>query len=483
MSNFQFLKTEWPELFEAARRAEVFAVSDPRTSCFHARRALELALRWMFDHDVSLAQPFGDTLNDLSHASGFRDNAPRALWMKARIVKDLGNRAVHNGEIAQADSTQAISELFHTVYWLARTYTQNDAKMLDGLTFDNRVLDEAQQRREAQMVERAQTAAQLQALQMQLEARDREVKELQNAATATAPARTARRIAPLPQTAPTTESFDDLPLDAAISQLKRAIAQAKKRNAASPDNHDYSEAQTRDYFIDLLLREAGWRLDQKDDREYPVAGMPNNSGNGFVDYVLWGDDGLPLAVVEAKKTKKDARIGRQQAKLYADCLEAKFGQRPLVFYTNGYEHWLWDDTQYPPRAVQGFYKRDELQLAVQRRTSKQSLCNAPINAQIVERYYQTEAIRAVCDNLEKSNRKALIVMATGAGKTRTVIALCDVLQRCNWAKRVLFLADRVALVNQAANAFKTHLPDCSAVNLVTEKKKPAAAFSSRLIPR
>ncbi|MEO5796600.1 MAG: DEAD/DEAH box helicase family protein, partial [Rhodoferax sp.] len=193
----------------------------------------------------------------------------------------------------------------------------------------------------------------------------------------------------------------------------------------------------------------------------------------------WGDDGLPLAVVEAKRTRRDARVGQQQAKLYADCLQAQCGQRPLIYTTNGYEHWFWDDTTYPPRPVQGFHKKDELQLWVQRRNSAKPLAGVAINAEIVERHYQLRAIRRIGETFERDRqRKALVVMATGAGKTRTVIALVDLLQRANWAKRVLFLADRVALVNQAANAFKAHLPDAAAVNLVTEKATEGRVYVS-----
>ena len=254
----------------------------------------------------------------------------------------------------------------------------------------------------------------------------------------------------------------------------------KKANAARPDDHDYSEAETRDYFIDLLLREAGWVFTKPgEDTEYPVTGMPNNTGEGFVDYVLWGDDGLPLALNEAKRTKRDPRVGQQQAKLYADCLEKKFGRRPIIFYSNGYDHWLWDDTNYPPRPVQGFYKKAELELLIQRRQTRKSLAAAQINEAIVERYYQTRAIRRIGEAFEKDHdRKTLIVMATGAGKTRTIIALCDLLMRCNWVKRVLFLCDRVALVNQAVNAFKKHLPESSPVNLVTEKETEGRVFVS-----
>jgi len=206
--------------------------------------------------------------------------------------------------------------------------------------------------------------------------------------------------------------------------------------------------------------------------------MPNNENKGFADYVLWGDDGLPLAVVEAKKTQRDPNEGKHQAFLYAEALEAMYGQRPVIFYTNGFQHWIWDDHTYPARAIQGFYTKDELQLLVQRRTSRLSLRDVPVSPIIVERYYQRRCIANVSEAFEANHRKALVVMATGAGKTRTVIALSDVLIRANWAKRILFLADRVALVNQATNAFKAFLPESSPVNLVTEKATDSRVYVS-----
>src|SRR5437588_7080778 len=135
--------------------------------------------------------------------------------------------------------------------------------------------------------------------------------------------------------------------------------------------------------------------------------MPNQQGTGFVDYVLWGDDGKPLGVIEAKRTRRDARVGQQQAKLYADCLEAQFGQRPVIFYSNGYEHWIWDDRRYPPRAIQGFLTKDELELAIRRRSTRKSLNEEKIDGAIVERFYQTRAIRRIAEAFEKDNlRKA-----------------------------------------------------------------------------
>lgn len=207
-------------------------------------------------------------------------------------------------------------------------------------------------------------------------------------------------------------------------------------------------------------------------------GCPHG-GEGYVDYVLWGADALPLAVVEAKETTKSAQVGQKQAELYADCLEQRFGRRLVIFYTNGYEHWIWDDAAgYPPREVQGFYTRDELELMSQRRHTRLPLSDAAINTAVVDRHYQLRAIKAVGDAFDRKQREALLVMATGSGKTRTVVALADQLMKANWTKRILFLADRTALVKQATNAFKAHLPAATTVNLVTEKVTDGRGFVS-----
>ena len=448
MSNFGFLKAEWPELCQSAARAESNGVVDPRAACFYARRSLELAVNWLFAREPRLDAAYDDALNARLHEAYDAGVFSQAVFAKARLVKDLGNRAVHSAaDITAADATQCLKELFHTLYWLAHTYTQHGTAPLDGLVFDVTLLSLGAKQAIAQ---KKTSAAQMLALQSQLELNDKKLREQTE------------------ELLRATKTADEL--DAEIKLLKAEVAAVRKRNEAVPDTHDYSEAETRDYFIDLLLREAGWPLNRKEDREFPVTGMPNNSGNGFVDYVLWNDDGLPLAVVEAKRTRKDARIGQQQAKCYADCLEARYGQRPVIFYTNGYETWIWDDLRYPPRAVQGFYKKDELQLLIQRRTTSKPLGAAPIDSAIVERPYQHLAIKGITAAFDRKRRKALVVMATGAGKTRAVIALADVLQKCNQAKRVLFLADRRALVKQAANAFKSHLSGSSPVNLLEEKE-------------
>ncbi len=443
MSNFAFLLAEWPAVQDPAAKAEALALADPRAACFHARRALELAVVWLYQHDDKLTLPYQDHLGALLYEPSFRECLGQTVWNKASLINRLGNQAVQSHKkMRPDDALVALRELFHVCYWLAHTYAIG-GQPPDGLAFDAALLPAASSK--------PLTLPQLQSLAKKITEKDVRLSVLLG---------------------------DKEGPDAELARLRAQIAKAKAKNAARPDRHDYSEAQTRDFFIDLLLKEAGWPLDQKRDREYPVSGMPNKTGQGFVDYVLWGEDGKPLAVVEAKKTRRDARVGQHQAKLYADCLETQFGRRPVIFYTNGYQHWLWDDTRYPPRSVQGYYTRDELELLIQRRATRTPLGDTEVNAAIVNRFYQTRAIRRIGESFEKQQRKALLVMATGAGKTRTAVALCDLLMRCNWVKRVLFLADRVALVKQAVGAFKQHLPSSSPVNLVTDRDTEGRVYVS-----
>ena len=420
MGNFAFLQTEWPALHDAATKAESLACPDSRAACFYARRGLEVVVHWLYKHDSSLRLPYQDNLSALIHEPTFKTTAGVAVFAKTVLINRLGNQAVHGHRpVQQLDALMAVRELFHVAYWLAHTYARG-AKPPPGLTFDPNALPKTTLPK--------QTIEQLQRLETQLREKDEKLSLL---------------------------LADKTTLDKQLEKARAELVEVKKKNAAQADTHDYSEAETRDYFIDLLLKEAGWPLDQERDREFPVKGMPNETGEGFVDDVLWGDDGIPLALNEAKRTKRDPRVGQQQAKLYADCLEKQFGRRPIIFYSNGYEHWIWDDTNYPPRPVQGFYKKAELELLIQRRATRKKLADAKINEAIVDRYYQTRGVRRIGEAFEiDRDRKTLVVQATGGGKTRMVIALSDLLMRCNWAKRVLFLADRVALVSQAVNAFK-----------------------------
>jgi type I restriction enzyme R subunit len=444
-SNFHFLTAEWPEVLEPASKAEGLAYSDPRAACFYARRAVELAVAWLYKHDSSLRLPYQDSLNALLHEPTFRNTAGEEIFLKAKIIKDLGNHAVHSKRpIYTQDSYIAVREFFHIAYWVAHTYGRG-VKPSPGASFDASRIPKIPALSQ-------QTLEELQRMDAQNREKDEKLTFL---------------------------LADNKALSEELQLMRAAVAEAKRRNAAEPDTHDYSEEETRTKQIDWALERAGWNLTQKRDREFPVTGMPNDSGQGFVDYVLWGDNGLPLALIEAKRTRRDARVGQQQAKLYADALEKQFGQRPVIFYSNGKVRWLWDDTNCPPRRVQGFYKKNELELMIQRRETRKPLAEGKINGIIVDRYYQHRAIRRVGEAFEKDHdRKALLVMATGSGKTRTVVALCDLLIRCNWVKKLLFLADRQELVKQGVDAFKEYLPDCPPVNLLEDKTTESRIYVS-----
>ena len=440
MTQFAFLAADFPALLDHAKRAEAAALSDPRGACFYARLTLETALGWLYATDPALRRPYGDTLAALVAEPSLAALAGPAIVAKARYVKDQGNRAAHDPRpVSPRDAATTVRELFHVCYWIARTYARK-TRPDPGLSFDLARLEKT-------LTISASTVDQVRALR---ERHDEAVKAQREAEAARAATEEGRAA-----------------LEAEIARLRAEIAEARRANQAVPDRHDYDEAETRDAFIDLLLHEAGWPLDQPRDREWRVEGLPTPSGEGLVDYVLWGDDGKPLAIVEAKRTKNDARAGQQQGLLYADALERAHGVRPVIFCTNGYEHWLWDDAMYPPRPVAGFLKKGELELLHQRRRSRRPLDDVEVDAGIVNRFYQGRAIRRVGEAFERDRqRAALLVMATGSGKTRTVIALVDQLMRANWVRRVLFLADRRALVKQAQNAFKAHLPATPCANLI-----------------
>ena len=437
MSNFAFLQTVgWPEMHADCARAESYATSDPRSACFYSRRTVELLIDYLYDV-LAVPIPYKNDLAAKINDPAFKSKVGVGIATKLNLIRKLGNTAVHDAQpIPPRVALDALRELHHVMLWAAFRYSTQPQAVPMKAAFEPKLAAKAAPLTRQEV---AQLAAKFAA---QDEAHAKVLAEKDELA--------AQK-------------------DAEIAALREAVKQAQAANQQT-DDRDYNEAETRDRFIDVMLAEAGWPLTDPKDREYPVTGMPNGDGKGFVDYVLWGADGLPLAIVEAKRTTKSPQVGQQQAKLYADCLENMTGRRPVIFYTNGFEHWIWDDTGgYPPREIQGFYNRDELELSIQRRDTRKPLPDMPIDSGIVERHYQHRAIRAIDDAFTAKEREALLVMATGSGKTRTVIALVKQLMEANWVKRVLFLADRTALVTQAANAFKAHLPDATTVNLVTEK--------------
>jgi type I restriction enzyme, R subunit len=446
-SNFDFLIENWNFLLEDAQRVEAFSLRDPRTAAFYARRTLERALQWLYKNDSALKAPYEKNLAAMIHEPTFKNNIKGGLFQDIKFVHRLGNLAVHDDQtISSQEGMQTCSAIFRFTGWLARVYTRGSAAPGQ---FNIALLPKKDgDDKHASVIE-------LQKVREQLE-----VKEKAEAAA----------ISKHQQT------------EAEVEQLREQLAQLqaiKEQNKQKIPSSEYTEAETRDAFIDVMLREAGWNPKGKNVEEYPVTGMPSESGEGFVDYVLWGADNKPLAVVEAKKTKVDPKVGKHQAELYADCLEKESGQRPVIFYTNGYNTWFWDDTEYPPRKVEGFYNRDELQLLINRRGNKEDLVQLQPKKEITERYYQREAAARVMDTFNnQKKRKALIVMATGSGKTRLSISIVDMLMRANWVRRVLFLADRIALVNQAKREFNKHLPHVSVASLLDKKDDNARVLFS-----
>ncbi|MBE9110677.1 DEAD/DEAH box helicase family protein [Nodosilinea sp. LEGE 07298] len=447
-SNFAFLRPAFPQLYAHAAQAERLIFAAPRASCFYARFALEQAVLWLYENDPNLILPYENSLGALIHEPTFQQALKPGLFPKIRLIQKLGNKAVHqSNDVSEQDALRLVQELFHILYWLCRSYSRPG--QLRGQQLPDLVFDRAQIPCPVAPEEQALSKKQLEELEEQLSETD-----------------ALRRI----------EAERRQKTEAELEALRAEIATIRQANAAAEDTHDYNEADTRRLLIDVLLREAGWDAALPNATEVEVQGMPiqkaGDTGRGFVDYVLWGSDGKPLALVEAKRTSKSSANGQHQAKLYADCLQRQYGQRPVIFYSNGYETGLWDDLNYPPRAVLGFLKKAELERMIFRRSNKKRLSMTPINEDIAgrDRPYQREAIRRITETFEEQlTRKSLLVMATGTGKTRTAIALVDLMKRSNWVQRVLFLADRNALLTQAYRAFQSQLPTVTPVDLTRTK--------------
>ncbi|WP_343253218.1 DEAD/DEAH box helicase family protein [Ligaoa zhengdingensis] len=431
MPNFSFLQTkpEYALFAPACIEAERVFSASPAMCAVGCRKALELAVKWVYSADNTMRTPYQDNLQSLIHEPTFRFALDSQTWAKLPFVVKLGNLAVHTERAVQkGDALLSLKSLFELIQWIDYCY---------GAQYEERFFDE-------QAVPAEQIAVDIQKIKEQqslLAQKESEIERLQ------------KRIEAL----------------SAQYTAGKQTHQAQRHFAAG----DLSEYATRQRYIDLDLKMTGWQLDGTEAdvwQEYPVEGMAGKPGQkGKADYVLFGKDGLPLAVVEAKRTGKDPNSGRRQAALYADCLEKKFGRRPMMFTTNGFETYFWDDKTAPQRQVSGIFSKSDLQKLMNRREERKNLEEIPIDDRITDRYYQKEAIRAVCGNIAKGYRKNLLVMATGTGKTRTASSLTDVLSRAGYVTNILFLADRTALVKQARDDFKNYLPDMSLCNLLSGK--------------
>ena len=431
MTNFSFLQTksEYAMFAPAAAEAERVYAAAPAMCAIGCRKALELAVKWVYAADSTMQMPYKDNLQSLLHEPSFRFAVDRATWGKLPFLVKLGNLAVHTERAVQpGDALLSLRGLFEFIQWVDYCY---------GTDYEDRRFDEAKIPTERVVVDTKKIKEQ----ESLLGEKDAEIEALRKE------------------------------IEAMSAQLTAAREQHKQERTFAAD--DPSEFETRKRYIDIDMKLAGWQFTGPDadvQTEYPVEGMAGVVGQaGYVDYVLFGKDGLPLAVVEAKRTSKDPNIGRKQAVLYADCLERKFGRRPMMFTTNGFETYFWDDQSGPQREVSGIFSKDDLQKLMNRRTERLELLSIPVDDKITDRYYQKEAIRAVCERIEQGFRKHLLVMATGTGKTRTASSLTDVLSRGKYVTNILFLADRTALVKQARDDFKNYLPDMSLCNLCTNK--------------
>ncbi|KFI94591.1 DEAD/DEAH box helicase family protein [Bifidobacterium stellenboschense] len=440
MANFSFLtgQDDYAMFADACLEAERALSLSPTISALAARRAFELAVKWVYAADETIRPPYKDNLQSLVHEPTFRNAlSDDHLWESLQYVIKAGNMAAHrNAQLKPEDAMFSLNILFAFIQWIDYSYGRRYAKR----TFDPK---------------------QVPAVSRALAAKERKTQE--DAARREYEAQIGEQTARI----------------AALEQHIRDLSdQLAARKAEQPavehvPADEFDEYQTRTRFIDLDLQLVGWNMERDVITEYPVTGMEDHPGQqGRIDYLLNGRDGKPLAIIEAKRTAYDPAKGLQQARLYVDCLERRFGYRPLIFLTNGYRTYFVDDEHGSYRQVGEIFAQDDLQRIIDRRRTAIDPSTVPVNLTVAGgngRTYQLEAIQAVCDNLNQGQRRSLLVMATGTGKTRVSAALADVLMRAGLVKNVLFLADRVELVAQAHSAYGEYFPDWSLCNLCSNK--------------
>ena len=459
--NFEHLREQWPELAELGAFAETYAVVDPQSALVKLRCYVEKIVGYLYQ-ELHLPVAPNASMHDKLVSGAFTSVVDKTIADKFHAVRKGGNKAAHEGKVSQHDSIWLLKESYFIGCWLYMAYGDGDIEGCPKFTVpDNSPTGEES---------KAEFKRKNKLLQQKLNQNDdllkKALKELEEAKQAQLEAQ--KQAAQLKQ------------------QTDHVKADKIRTNTLSlKSSFDFNEAETRKRLIDAELRSEGWdvALDNESteqvSKEYEVDGQPTTTGKGRCDYVLWDDNGKPLAVIEAKRTRKDANAGREQAKLYADALEASTGQRPVIFYTNGYEIYIWDDAQgYAPRLIFGYYSKDSLQYLILQRELKKDLNSTPIDTKVAGRLYQMESISRICERFSDKHRKALIVQATGTGKTRVSIALAKRLLDAGWAKRILFLCDRKELRKQAGNAFNEHTKEPL---FIKGKSKKELASKARIV--
>ena len=443
MSNFEFLKYEYSELLEIGSLAEENYGSDPASCIAKLRIFVEyIAKELYYSNFNSRAElKLSDMLQDL------RFFLPPKILDVFQIIRKKGNQASHQNIGSKTDALKLLQYCHGLGAWFYLLNGGNKEELtpfkepLSRLILLEKELEEAKKHQE------------------QL------AKQMEN------------KILDLQKQLKSKEQIEE--------KLKKLEINSKQADTDTARIINFTEAETRHYLIDKKLLDSGWNIKQITDskidikefdtrevkREVPVTGLPNTpTGNGFVDYVLYDDNNNPIAIIEAKKTYKDVKEGKEQARQYANALEKMTGFRPLIFYTNGFNIFLWDDVLYPERKIYGFFSKDDVESRLFQRSNRKLLENVEINIDTISRDYQFMALRNTYESFSAGQRKALLVMATGTGKTRTAMAIIDGLVESNWVKRVLFLVDRDELRKQANNAFKKHLDSLSRVLLNCETR-------------
>lgn len=436
-SNFSFLQPDFPGIYELCTEAEKAVLSQPDVSLILSRKSLEGIVKSIYNIE-SLPYP---TLKDekARHTLGVLLFNPKFLThtqLAQLVVRDEYEKRHNTGVLQSAELVLNAG---------------NDTVHLDH-AFDPRQSASKSKPDKAKVILRNLHNVATWFYYQYAGVSGKQVDAFDLSFVKAAPAVDLARVESL--------DLENLKKQKSNEELKKQSSTGKPRVLA------IDEKQTRKDYIDLALMDAGWDLNAQNVQEYLLP-----SGKR-ADYVLWGNDGKPLAVVEAKRTMHDAKVGRGQAEGYANELELQFAQRPIIFYTNGLTLWLWDDhpsTGYIQRPVNGFYRKDELERLISRRERKPLLISN-INNSIIDRLYQTKAIESVAEAFTKEKlRAALLVMATGSGKTRTAAALVDFLSKAHWIKNVLFIADRDFLVTQAKGDFNQYLSDYSLSDLRDDK--------------
>ena len=433
VTNFDYLKNE-SKFSAIAISAERIILIDPEACILNCRRAMEFAVKWMYSVDVELEMPYQDNLQSLMNVGEYRQIVGSDIWKRMDYIRRCGNNVAHsNRKLGKDEAMLCLENLYIFLDYVAYCY----AKEYEERDFNPTLIT-----LRAKKAKESKEAAD--AIKEEL------VKEQEKTAQ---------------------QGLDLQKLLKENASLKEELSarRQEQQQTYTPKPLDLSEYDTRKLYIDAMLTDAGWTEGKDWINEVPLSGMANKSGTGYADYVLYDDMHRPLAIIEAKRTCADVAVGRQQAKLYADIIEKECGRRPVIFLTNGFETHIIDG-KYPERKCAVIYSKRDLEKWFNLLRMRTSLRHVTVNKDIAGRYYQEAAIKATCNSFdEKNRRKALLVMATGSGKTRTVIALCDILLKAGWVKNILFLADRNSLVTQAKRSFVNLLPSLSCTNLVEEK--------------